>query len=225
MSTQSLPSATAPKSEGLAYNQNGQKLGSKGYRTRKMLIETTVELLETRGLRQISVADVARAADTSPGTFYVYFRDVSDVVLAALENISHTSAEMEAIIAEDWLVPGAAARALDLVVAFTDQWNMHRTIFSVRNLAGEEGDIRFSQARTNAAQPMIRALVSQIRRAQQAERVPAELSAYACAATIVMTLERLAAVGPTQPTKEGLNYAELRRSAAFVTATMLGAGN
>src|SRR3546814_15871581 len=59
---------------------NGRKLGAKGQRTRQQLIDATVALLETPGLRDVSVVAVARAAPTSPATFYVYFKDVPDVV-------------------------------------------------------------------------------------------------------------------------------------------------
>jgi AcrR family transcriptional regulator len=216
-----MPKAATRSSR--THNQIGQKIGSKGHRTRQLLIDTTVELLATHGLRDLSVVDVARAADTSPATFYVYFRGVPEAVLAALENASQTSPEIEALIAQDWMTPGAAAGAIDLVVAFTEQWNRHRTIFRVRNLAGEEGDARFIKARTDAAQPIMRALTQQVGRAQEAGRAPAELSAPACAATILMILERLAAVGPVQPRKEGLSYAEMRASTAFMIAHMLGA--
>ena len=56
--TQSPARKRAPE---LAYNQYGQKIGSKGERTRQLLIDTTVELLESHGLRDVSVVDVARA--------------------------------------------------------------------------------------------------------------------------------------------------------------------
>jgi AcrR family transcriptional regulator len=217
-----MKTAKSQMAEGGAYNQVGQKLGAKGRRTRKLLIDTTVALLETHGLRDLSVADVARAAETSPATFYVYFPGVPEVVLAALEDITHISPEIEALIAQSWLLPGAASRALKLVSAFTDRWNTHRTIFLVRNLAGEEGDVRFLKARTDASQPVLRALTLQVECAQQAGRVPAELSPRACAATVVMVLERLAAVGPVQA-KKGLTYADLRASAAYLVGNMLGA--
>ena len=85
------------------YNHYGQKIGSKGERTRRALIDKTVDLLESHGLRDVSVADVARAAKTSPATFYVYFRGVPEVVLAALEAASQTSPEIEALIARHGL--------------------------------------------------------------------------------------------------------------------------
>ena len=116
-----------------------RKLGAKGQRTRQQLIDATVALLETHGLRDVSVVDVARAAQTSPATFYVYFKGVPEVVLAALESATQTSPELEAIIARDWLKPGAAADARMFVDHYTEIWNRNRTIFVVRNLAAEEG--------------------------------------------------------------------------------------
>jgi len=208
-------------------NQNGQKIGSKGQRTRRLLIDTTVAMLDTHGLRDLSVMDVARAAETSPATFYVYFRGVPEVVLAALDDARQTSPELEAALAQDWLAPGATARALLVVTAYTDLWNRHRTVFRVRNLAAEEGDDRFYAARTNASRPMMAALTRHITRAQMAGRVPAALSAAACAGTILMLLERLAAVGPSrvegEDAREGVSYPELRAAAAHTLATMLGA--
>ena len=219
--------AQTERGSGQVLNQNGQKIGSKGQRTRRLLIDTTVALLETHGLRDLSVMDVARAAETSPASFYVYFRGVPEVVLAALEDARQTSPELEAALAQDWLAPGATSRALDVVMAYTDLWNRNRTVFRVRNLATEEGDERFYAARTDASRPMMAALTRQIAHAQTMGRVPAELSAAACAGTILMMLERLAAVGPARiagdDAREGVSYPELRAAAAHTLATMLGA--
>lgn len=209
-------------------NQNGQKIGSKGQRTRRLLIDTTVALLETHGLRDLSVMDVARAAETSPATFYVYFRGVPEVVLAALDDALQTSPELETALAQDWLAPGMAGKAIAVVIAYTDLWNRHRTVLRVRNLAAEEGDARFYAARTDASRPMMAELSGQIRRAQAAGRVPAALSAPACAGTILMMLERLAAIGPThlggERQGDGISYAELRAAAAHTLANVLGVG-
>lgn len=205
------------------YNHYGQKIGSKGERTRQMLIDTTIELLESKGLRDVSVVDVARAAKTSPATFYVYFRGVPEVVLAALETASQTSSELEALAARDWLAGGGQVAARDFIEAYTELWNRHRTIFRVRNLAAEEGDMRFLQSRMEQAGPMMDALSAAISRAQAAGRLPATLSPRSCAGTLLMMLERLAAVGPLTRESDGLSYAALKTAAAFSLAAMLGA--
>lgn len=206
-----------------ATNNYGQKIGSKGERTRRLLIETTVTLLESHGLREVSVADVARAAQTSPATFYVYFRGVPEVVLAALETTSQTSPELEVLIGRDWLAPGADQAAAALVEAYTELWNRNGTVFRVRNLAAEEGDVRFYEARMDAARPMMQAIAAAVARAQAAGRVPAQLTPIACAGTMLMMLERLSAVGPLTRESDGLSYATLKAAAAHSLAAMLGA--
>lgn len=205
------------------YNHYGQKIGSKGERTRRALIDKTVDLLESHGLRDVSVADVARAAKTSPATFYVYFRGVPEVVLAALESAEQTSPEIEALFAQEWQGDGAARLARQFVDSYCAMWNRHRTIFRVRNMAAEEGDDRFYRARMNAAVPIMALLAQQVERAQAAGRVPAELKPRACGGTVLMMLERLAAIGPITEEHDDISYDTLRAAAAHSVALMLGA--
>lgn len=205
------------------YNQHGQKIGSKGERTRNALITSTVELLETHGLRDVSVADVARHARTSPATFYVYFRDVADVVLAALENTAQTSPEVEEIASRDWLARGNEACSRRFVDSYCELWNRHRTIFCVRNMAAEEGDERFYAARMTAAMPMMEVLTAKIAQAQAAGLVPPELKPRSCAGTVLMMLERLAAIGPVTRADDDISYESLRAAAAHSVALMVGA--
>lgn len=200
-----------------------RKLGAKGQRTRQQLIEATVALLETHGLRDVSVVDVARAAQTSPATFYVYFRGVPEVVLAALEHASLSSPQLEEIVDGDWLGPGAADAAAAFVEEYTATWNRHRTIFVVRNLAAEEGDTRFYEARLKQSRPILEAISRQVERAQVAGRTPAHLSARSCAGTVLMILERLSAIGPMSSHSDGVGYADLKAAAAHSIAMMLGA--
>tara|TARA_R110002124_G_scaffold138073_1_gene301329 strand:+ start:75 stop:749 length:675 start_codon:yes stop_codon:yes gene_type:complete len=206
-----------------AANSDRRKLGAKGQRTRQQLIDATVALLETTGLRDLSVVDVARAANTSPATFYVYFKGVPEAVLAALETASQTSPELEALIDRDWLVPGAIEDARLFVERYTELWNRNRNIFVVRNLAAEEGDTRFYEARMQQARPMMAAISKQVSRGQAAGRTPADLSPQSCSGTILMLLERLAAIGPISRGDSGVSYAELKAAAAYQIAMMLGA--
>jgi AcrR family transcriptional regulator len=215
--------SAAPEEPGDGYNHYGQRIGSKGERTRQTLIDATIRLLESHGLRDVNVSDVAREANTSPATFYVYFRGVPEVVLAALENTSQTGPELEALIAGDWLGEGARDAATKFVEAYTELWNRSGTVFRVRNLAAEEGDERFYAARMTAARPMVQAISAAVERAQAAGRTPIDLTPQACAGTILMMLERLSAIGPMTRESDGLNYATLKAAAAHTLAEMLGA--
>jgi len=218
-----LAQVQAIQTTDFACDGNGRKLGAKGQRTRQQLIDTTVDLLETHGLRDVSVVDVARAAQTSPATFYVYFKGVPEVVLAALEGATQNSPELEAVIARDWLGDGAAEAAREFVERYTELWNRNRTIFVVRNLAAEEGDTRFYEARMTQARPMMDAISKQVERAQATGRTPADLSARSCAGTVLMILERLSAIGPMSSHSDGVGYTDLKAAAAHSIAMMLGA--
>lgn len=206
------------------HNHYGQRIGSKGERTRLALIETTVRLLEEHGLREVSVADVARAAKTSPATFYVYFRGVPEVVLAALENAPQTSPRLEALMDRDWLGPGARTAARAFVDEYTALWARNRTIFRVRNMAAEEGDQRFYEARLRSARATMDGLRPAVEAAQAAGRVPAGLDPRACIGTILMMLERLSAIGPLGTGGEDSpDFASLKDAAAHTISQMLGA--
>jgi AcrR family transcriptional regulator len=203
-------------------NQNGQRIGAKGQRTRQRLIEVTVELLETHGLRDLTVAEVARVAQTSPATFYVYFDGVPNVVLAALETASQTSPEMLDLIAQDWVGHDGLAKAREFVGLYCNLWSAHRTIFRVRNLAAEEGDPRFIEARRDAVRPLLALLGKRVDAAKAAGRVAAGLDGQANAAAILILLERLAAVGPLM-TGEGPSHDLIKDAAADMVAHALGA--
>src|SRR3546814_15325494 len=106
---------------------NGRKLGAKGQRTRQQLIDATVALLETHGLHDVSVVDVARAAQTSPATLSVYFQGVPEVVLAALSGARQNSHELAASIARAWPVPGAGRDQAPFRPRVHPAWKHNRT--------------------------------------------------------------------------------------------------
>jgi hypothetical protein len=66
-------------------------------------------------------------------------------------------------------------------------------------------------------------LTLQIERAQVAGKLPAALKPRSCAATILMLLERLAAIGPITDERDDISYDALKAAAAHTVAMMLGA--
>src|SRR6478736_4090597 len=93
---------------------DGRALGSRGARTRRRLLDATAGLLETHGIRDLRVVDIARRVETSPATFYQYFRDVEDAVLALASEVGESTAPLLAVLAGPWDADGAldSARAL-----------------------------------------------------------------------------------------------------------------
>jgi len=206
------------------HNHYGQRIGSKGQRTRQLLIDATVDLLEEHGLREVSVADVARVANTSPATFYVYFRGVPEVVLAALDSVQQTSPRLEELMERDWFGSGGETAARELVDEYTALWHRNRTIFRVRNMAAEEGDERFFRSRSEMAHPTMDRLGPKFAEAQRVGRLPRALDPRACVGTLLMMLERLSAIGPLGAGRDGTpGFEALKDAAAHTIAGMLGA--
>jgi AcrR family transcriptional regulator len=54
--------------------------------TRKLLIETTLQLIFERGYDAVSVQDITDQADLGRGTFYIHFKDKEEIVWVAIRD-------------------------------------------------------------------------------------------------------------------------------------------
>lgn len=55
-------------------------------RSKKMITDALVELLDEKPLDKITVTDIVKKADINRGTFYAHYDNVSDVVTSIFEN-------------------------------------------------------------------------------------------------------------------------------------------
>ena len=55
--------------------------------TRRLLIQTTLQLVLETGYDTISIQDITNRADLGRGTFYIHFKDKEDVVWAAFQEL------------------------------------------------------------------------------------------------------------------------------------------
>lgn len=55
--------------------------------TRKLLIQTTLQLVLEKGYEAISVQDITDRADLGRGTFYIHFKDKEEVVWMAFQDL------------------------------------------------------------------------------------------------------------------------------------------
>jgi AcrR family transcriptional regulator len=163
---------------------DGRPLGKRGAQTRARLLDATAELLETHGVRDLRVVEIARAVGTSPATFYQYFRDVEDAVLALSVTVGNEIAPLADLLAASWDA-GSLDAARALVDGFIDYWDRHRAVLRTRNLAAQEGDARFREVRNQANAPFLDGFARQISDPALAPR--------AAAAALVALLERMAA--------------------------------
>ncbi len=203
----------------MASTRGGKDIGRKGQNTRRKIIDGTVALLETMSLRDLRVAEVARAVGTSPASFYVYFSDVSEVVLAAINELSQSTPEILALLGDEWTAVTGAALAQTMVEMHCAYWNAHRTLFRIRNLAAEEGDQRFVDSRARSMLPLVVAISRKIEIAQRSGSVPAGLHPLATSGVIVAMLERVAAIMPD--TARQFLPTDMVDATAFIMARML----
>jgi AcrR family transcriptional regulator len=167
---------------------DGRSLGKRGAATRARLLQATGELLESNGLRDLRVVDIARAVGTSPATFYQDFRDVEEAVLALAEAVGEQTAPLSELLEPRWKGEAGLQMARDLVDGFLEFWDGHRAVLRTRNLAAQEGDQRFRDVRNASLQPLTEGLSRKV-----AENDVNGLAPYAAGAALVAMMERMAA--------------------------------
>jgi AcrR family transcriptional regulator len=172
---------------------DGRSLGKRGALTRRRLLDATAALLETRGVRDLRVVDIAREVGTSPATFYQYFRDVEEAVLALAEEVGEDLAPVGELLDRPWEGNEGLASARELVEAFLGYWDSHHAVLRTRNLAAQEGDQRFRTVRIASLTPLREGLAAKVEEAQRAGRVAAEITPMAAAAALASMMERMAA--------------------------------
>ena len=203
-------------------NQNGQAMGVKGLQTRRRLVEATEALLRTTPVRDLRVAEIAKAAHTSTSTFYLYFQDVSEAVLAVASGVSQSTPEFMALLNTPWEPDTAYDRAQNFVESYVDYWRAHTAVFRVRNLAADEGDARFIAARGHAVRPLMQLMAARIRERQAAGGLPADLHAQSAASALMAMLERVGALPDGGIGSEDVTMTKIIHAAAFMMAVLIG---
>src|SRR5690606_37598383 len=202
---------TARRPRKRVQNHYGQAMGRKGMQTRERLLKATIELLERRPLRDISVSDIAALAGTSSSGFYIYFQDVASAALAAAESVEQITPEIEAILSRPWSRADAQANAIELVNAYVDLSSRHHAILRVRNLAADEGDKRFGEVRHRAVARIHQLLEERIAAANNG------LDPSAGASAVLALMERIAAIARL-PLRRHHSRTSLVTATAFLVA-------
>ena len=141
---------------------DGRVPGERGRATRQKLLDATVELLTTTPWRSVKVIDIARAAGTSPATFYQYFENVEQAIGVLAEGMVAEAGELADLVDGDWSEVGSWSTALAVTEGFLAFWEGNRAIFRVVNLANEEGDPTLRGIRVRALNAVTVALAAVI---------------------------------------------------------------
>ena len=142
-----------------------RSLGRRGEATRQKFLDSVEELLDEGTYRELTVADIARRAGTSPATFYQYFSAAEDAVLAlASATVAVAGPELARLIEGcDWTDIHGWDSSLEVSDAFIELWEGHRSILRLIDLATDEGDRRFRDVRTQLLGVPTNALVTVLR--------------------------------------------------------------
>jgi AcrR family transcriptional regulator len=214
ISLDSARKAKAKRPRKRAQNLYGQAMGRKGSETRARLMRATVELLEKRSLRDVSVSDIATLAGTSSSSFYIYFSDVTAAALAAAEGVEQITPEIEALLSERWTAGEAQGKAVALLEAYVDFASHHHAILRVRNLSADEGDKRFEEVRHRAVARIHDLLERKIASLDNG------LEASPGASAVLALMERIAAIARL-PLRRHHSRKSLIAAAAFLIANAM----
>lgn len=147
----------------LSHNLLGQKLGKKGRDTRERIISATKRLLAEPRDTPISMSAVARDASLAMTTLYLYFSDLTEILLAVLEPIMASAEESYmSHLRTRWPDDELGEHCLKFVQAYHAFWDRHSRVLHLRNSLADSNDKRMIQHRITSAQPIIALLVKQM---------------------------------------------------------------
>ena len=193
--------------------QTGRVLGPRALRTRQRLLDSTADLLRERSALDLSVAEIARKAETSTATFYQYFKDVEEAALFLAKQAAEEMPAVLELIDGPWGAESGLETARKIVEAFMSHWEAHHAVLLIRNLAADHGDPRFQEARRAALSPILERLAARVAEFQQAGRVSPDLHPFATAAALGSVLERLSA-HTRELAHRGVSHEELLETCA-----------
>lgn len=178
-------------------NRIGQQLGPRGLKTRRRLLDAAVRLLRTTSPIDLNAAAIAREAGTSAATFYVYFDDVRELVLALVPD---AAPELGAMFprADSFMVAERLEEdARQFVAATFSAWDRNAPILLFRNLEADRGDAAFDAQRNSWASPVLERLIAALLAGNpKGDRA----RAYADAVVLLAAVERIAATSHRTPT-------------------------
>jgi AcrR family transcriptional regulator len=175
----------------LSHNLQGQRLGRKGRGTRERILAATERLLAGPLDAPISLSAVAREASLGMTTLYLYFSDLTELLLAVLEPVMR-SAEQRYVghVRERWPDDELADHCRQFVEAYHGFWEQNSRILHLRNSYADIQDPRMVEHRIETTRPLIGLLVHQMDGDPKVQLSPT----FGVATTLLTAIERLVTV-------------------------------
>jgi AcrR family transcriptional regulator len=173
-------------------NLQGQRLGRKGRDTRDRIVAAASECLAQDDDNAFTLSAVARKAGLGMTSLYVYFADLTELLLAVLEPVMASAEETYlGHLRTRWPDDALGAHCREFVRDYYRFWQKHTRVLHLRNSQSEGGsDVRMARYRVQSGLPMLQLLVAQM------DGDPADITtpAYGMATALFTGIDRLVAV-------------------------------
>lgn len=176
--------------ESVSRNLNGQKLGRKGRDTRARIIAAASELVAQGGNATLTLSAVAQKSGLGLTSLYVYFNDLTEVLLAVLEPVKQAEDTYLTFIRNYWPDKALAAHCRAFAEAYYGFWQQYSRILHLRSSLADQNDQRMLVHRVGTAQALIPLLVAQMDGSMQQPESPNT----ALAVMLVTGIERAASI-------------------------------
>lgn len=147
-------------------NKLGHRIGKRGNRTRRAILDALRDILDQKHLGEIRAADVAQAADVSAPTFYTYFKTIEEVVLVLCEEAGADFQGLAAHIHADWAGERAFESARAYVLEVLALWTRHGPVLRVEHMLADKGEPAFAESRIRRLRRLHLALERRIAQAR-----------------------------------------------------------
>lgn len=179
------------ETEALVRNLNGQRLGRKGIITRQRILTAADKLIDEQDDLQISLGAIAAEASLGMTSVYNYFSDLTDVILALLENIMvEAEAAYLSHLRIRWEDEQLDEECSIFVNNFFEFWTRHANIFHIRNNFADKRDPKMIVHRASVAQDILGLIISQMEKTSEVSDYPRNSMASA----VYMGVERAVSV-------------------------------
>jgi AcrR family transcriptional regulator len=158
----------------VSHNLAGQKLGRKGQQTRERIIAAATELLSEPGDAPISLTAVARRAKLGMTSLYLYFADLTELLLAIIEPVVAEAEETYVrILRKRWDDDKIEESARLFMECFFAYWERHTSVLHLRNTMADQYDERMMASRVGMAIPTIELIRGQLRNPKSSRQAAA----------------------------------------------------
>lgn len=181
-------------------------MGRKGRETRQKIMGVTLEMLNHRSYKDLTVSEVAQEAGVSSSTFYVYFEDIEDVLFACVQAAALDLGELREILNQEWSLDNLEAQVATFVETYNKLWEKYRVELRVRNLEADQGNLRFLNIRVETTRDILQTLGKRITQVNPKLKHPQQIAVVIHAAMGTIAAQHdIGITGATRQTRKQLS--------------------